>query len=145
MIRSLFLVLLLACCLPACAGFMAAHDVDFENADRFFNEKKYSDAITAYDKIANDSPRSKRGARALYDIAFTRAFYDNPHKDYAQALQDFDEFLRVYPNDKKARDAQNWRHLIRMVLELKKENEHLLQSIDELKKIDIRHEERRRK
>jgi outer membrane protein assembly factor BamD (BamD/ComL family) len=142
--RSLFLLLLLTCCLPACAGFLA-YDVDFENADRFFNEKKYSDAITAYDKIAKDSPRSERGSRALYDVAFTHAFYDNPHKDYAQALQEFDEFLRIYPNSERTRDAQNWRHVLRMVLELRKENEHLLQSINELKQIDIRHEERRRK
>lgn len=143
--RLFFLVLLLTCCLSACARFKADHDVDFENADRFFMEKKYSEAIAAYDKIAKDSPRSERGAQALYDAAFTHAFYDNPHKDYAVALQAFDEFLREYPNSEKASDAQNWRSILKMVQELKKENEHLTKSIEQLKNIDIRHEERRRK
>ena len=145
--RLLFLVLLLTCCFPACARYKADHtdhDVGFENADRLFQEKKYSDAIAAYDKIAKDSPRSERGARALYDVAFTHAFYDNPHKDYVLALQGFDEFLRVYPNSEKARDAQNWRSVLKMVQELKKENGHLTKSIEQLKRIDIRHEERRK-
>jgi outer membrane protein assembly factor BamD (BamD/ComL family) len=124
---------------------MADHDVDLENAGRFFREKKYSEAIAAYDKIAKDSPRSELGARALYDAAFTHAFYDNPHKDYVQALQGFEEFLREYPNSEKANDAQNWRSILKTVLELKKENEHLTKNIEELKRIDIRHEERRRK
>lgn len=143
--RLFFLVLLLACCLSACARYMADHDVDLENADGFFREKKYSEAIAAYDKIAKDSPRSELGARALYNAAFTRAFYDNPHKDYVLALQGFDEFLREYPDTEKANDAQNWRSILKMVLELKKENEHLIKNIEELKRIDIRHEERRRK
>jgi len=143
--RSLFLVLLLTCCLSACAKYMADHDVDFVNANRFFNEKKYSEAIAAYDKIAKDSPRSELGARALYDAAFTHAFYDNPYKDYTLALQKFDEFLHIYPNNEKARDAQNWRHILSTVLEFKKENEHLTRSIEQLKKIDIRHEEKRGK
>lgn len=144
--RRLFvLALLLMCCLSACARLKADHhDVDFENADRFFMEKKYSEAIAAYDKIAKDSPRSERGARAHYDAAFTHTLYDNPHKDYAQALQEFDDFLRIYPDNERALDAQNWRYILKMVQDLKKENGRLLQNINELKQIDIRHEERRK-
>ncbi len=142
--RLFFLLLLLTCCLSACAS-LKADDVDFKNADRFFREKNYHEAIAVYDKISKDSPRSERGARALYDAAFTHAFYDNPHKDYVEALQGFDEFLRAYPKNEKASDAQNWRSILKMVLELKKENEHLATSIEQLKKIDIRHEEQRRK
>jgi outer membrane protein assembly factor BamD (BamD/ComL family) len=144
-VRRLFvLVLLLMCCLSACVRYRADHDVDLENADRFFREKKYNEAIAAYDKIAKGSPHSELGARALYDAAFTYAFYDNPQKDYAQALQGFDDFLRVYPNSERAIDAQNWRSLLKTMLELKKENEHLTNSIKQLKNIDIRHEERRK-
>jgi outer membrane protein assembly factor BamD (BamD/ComL family) len=142
--RLFFFMLLLTCCFSACARYKADHDVDLENADRFFREKKYPEAIVSYDRIAKDSPRSERGAQALYDVAFTHAFYDNPHKDYMLALQGFDEFLRVYPNDDRASEARNWRSILKIVLELKKENEHLAKSIEELKRIDIRHEERRK-
>ena len=143
--RRLFvLVLLLMCCLSACARFKADHDVDFENADRFFMEKKYSEAATAYDQIARGAQGSERGARALFAVASLYAFYDNPHKDYARALQEFDDFLRIYPDNERALDAKNWRYILMMVLDLKKENGRLLQSINELKQIDIRHEERRK-
>lgn len=143
--RLFFLVLLLTCCFSACAMYKADHDIDMENADSFFREKKYPEAIAAYDRIAKDSPRSERGALALYDAALTYAFYDNPHKDYVLALQGFKEFLRVYPNNERASEARNWHSVLKMVQELKKENEHLAKSIEELKRIDIRHEERRRK
>ena len=93
--RLSLLVLLLTCCLPACASYTADHDDGLKNADRFLNEKKYSEAIIAYVKIAKESPGSERGARALYGAAVTRVFYGNPRKDYAQALQEFDEFLRL--------------------------------------------------
>jgi len=82
--RLFFLLLLLTCWLSACISYS---DGDLKKADRFLNEKKYSEAIIAYDKIAKESIGSKRGALALYDAAFTYAFYDNPQKDYAQALQ----------------------------------------------------------
>jgi len=142
--RFFFLVLLLTCCCSACARYNAGHDGDLENADRFFRERKYPEAIAAYNKIAKDSSRSELGARALYGAAFTHAYYDNPRSDYALALQGFDEFMRAYPNNERASEAQNWRSVLKIMLELKKENEHLTKSIEQLKRIDIRHEERRR-
>lgn len=146
-----FLVLLLVSvfCLTGCARFKGGQDVgrdvEFENADRFAKEKRYSEAIAVYSNIAKESPDSERGANALFASASARAFYDNPHKDYTLALQEFNEFLQLYPSSEKAREAQNWRYFLKMMLELKKENEHLTKSIEELKRIDIRHEERRRK
>jgi outer membrane protein assembly factor BamD (BamD/ComL family) len=142
-VKRLFFLLVMTA-LPACAGMMVGHDDALERADRLFQEKKYSDAVAVYDEVARQNPGSKQGARALYSAAAALSFYDNPHKDYAEALQDFDTFLLMYPDDEKAPDAQNWRYVLKTVLELRKENGKLLQSIDELKQIDIRHEERRK-
>jgi len=142
--RFSFLMLFVTCCLPACAGYIAGHDSGLANADKLFDERKYSEAVIVYDKIAKESPGTERGARALYGAAVTRVFYGSSYKDYTQALQEFDEFLRVYPKSEKAREAQNWRRVLKTVLELKKENERLTRSIDQLKKIDIRHEEQRK-
>ena len=158
--KFFFILLLSACCLGGCAsiqeriqgGHQGGHgqdaelqDAEFDNADGFIREKRYNEVIAAYNKIAQESMGSERGERALYDSAFTHALYDNPHKDYMLALQGFEEFLREYPNSDKASDAQSWRSILKMVQELKKENEHLAKSIEEIKRIDIRHEERRRK
>ncbi len=144
--RKFFVLLLLSTCLlSACTGILGRRDVEFENAGRFIKEKRYGEAVATYSKIARESPASERGASALFACASVRAFYDNPQKDYALALQGFDEFLRLYPNHDRALDAQNWRSVLKMLLELKKENEHLATSIEQLKQLDIRHEERRRK
>jgi outer membrane protein assembly factor BamD (BamD/ComL family) len=151
-VRKFFFILLLsACCLWGCASIQAriqgghGQDAAFDSAEGLIKEKRYNEAISAYNKIAQESVGSERGANALYASALVSVFYDNPQKDYALALQEFDEFLRLYPSNEKAREAQNWRYIIKMALELKKENEHLTNSIEELKRIDIRHEERRRK
>lgn len=143
--RRLAITLLLGVSLAACVKYEAARDTELSNADRFFREKKYGEAITAYDAIAREAPGSDRGAKALYAAATAHAYYDNPQKDYARALQEFDEFLRSYPDNEKAADARSWQFILKMMLEMKKENERLLQNIEALKRIDIRHEERRRK
>ncbi len=145
--KLLVLVLLTACALTGCARLTGvqsvAVDEEFRDADGLVKEKRYNEAIVVYTKIAQESAGSQRGANALFASASAHAFYNNPQKDYALALQQFDEFLRAYPNDEKANEARNWRYLIKMLLELKKENEHLNKSIEELKRIDIRHEEQR--
>lgn len=142
--RSFFLLLLLMFCLSSCARIRVWQDAEFRNADKLLNEKRYGEAVGAFSKIAKESAGTARGANALFSSASVRVFFDNPDKDYALSLQEFDEFLRLYPNDERAGDAQNWRHIVKTVLELKKENERLSKNIDQLKRIDIRHEERRR-
>ena len=48
-------------------------------------------------------------------------------------------------DNRRADEARTWISVLRTVQELKKQNEHLNESIEELKQLDIRHEERRRK
>jgi tetratricopeptide (TPR) repeat protein len=144
-IRFWMALVILAGLLSGCAGFRPLYDSDFADADRLFREKKYPEAAACYQKIAKESSSSGRGADALFAEASVRAFYDNPHRDYALALQQFEEFLKRYPSDGRAREAQNWRAVLRVLVEQRKENERLTQSIEQLKKIDIRHEEKRRK
>ena len=143
--RRFFIILLLSVfCLSGCARLTGVQDAELQGADKFFKKKQYSEALEAYNKIAEESAGTERGANALFAAASAQAFYDNPQKDYALALQEFEEFLRLYPNNEKARDAKNWRYFLKMLIELKKENENLATSIEQLKRIDIRHEERRK-
>ncbi len=144
--RTLVLLLTLASVLGGCAGMRGfGFNSELDKADRLAGEKRYGDALTIYTRIAKESAGSDRGATALFSAASTRTFFDNPHKDYALALQDFEEFLHRYPRNERAREARNWRSVLRVMIELKTENERLTQNIEQLKKIDIRHEERRRK
>jgi outer membrane protein assembly factor BamD (BamD/ComL family) len=148
------MVLLLASIsLSGCARIIGQQDTEFYRADSFLKEKKYSEAITAYRSIAKgESAKTERAANAQFALASALAYYDNPERDYTLALQEFDEFLKLYPDDEKAHEARQWRSLLKLIIELKKENdllnkniEHLNKSIEQLKQLDIRHEERRRK
>jgi outer membrane protein assembly factor BamD (BamD/ComL family) len=107
-------------------------------------EKKYPEAVSSYDKIAKKSAGTELGAEALFSAAQLRAWYDNPSRDLSGALQRFDEFLKHYPEHEKAREAQNWRYYIKTVLDLRRDNEQLTRNIEQLKNVDIRHEERRK-
>ncbi len=156
--RVCLLWLLLIGVLSACTHAVVGRDVEMENANRLLAEKDYRAAIAAYDKIANASPESVRGATALFTAALARAAYDNPTKDYALALRTFEEFLRRYPSDERALDARNWRYHLKALLEMRKkndrlatsleqlreDNERLATSIQQLKQLDIRNEQRRK-
>lgn len=147
-VSVLIVVLLLSGCVtapptppPAATG----PESDYQSAADFVKEKKYSKAIAAYHKIAASSPQSPLAADSLFEVAYLQAFYDNPQKDYAQALEGFDEFLKRFPNHSKAGEAKNWYMILKTIVDTKKENERLRESIEELNKLDVRHEEQRRK
>jgi TolA-binding protein len=146
-----FLLLIGLIALPGCfvpqapSKVVTGPETDYQNAELLVKEKKYREAIAAYRKIAADSPPSSKAADSLFEAAYLQAFHDNPAKDYGQALLGFNEFLWRYPDHAKAPDAENWRAVLKLVLDTKKENDRLNKSIEQLKNLDIRHEERRRK
>ncbi len=124
---------------------LAGPESDMQKAVSLEQDKKYAAALAVYREIVTDYPKSPVAADALFAIARLDAFYDNPQKDYAQALVEFSEFEKLYPNHEKSREAQNWQVILKSILDLKKENNRLRKSIEELENVDIRHEEKRRK
>ena len=118
---------------------------EVQTAEGLFKAKKYDEAISVYRKVlaASPAPSSEDAANASFGLAYTLAFYDNPQRNYSQALQEFDEFLKQYPDNARSREAQNWRSVLKIIVDVRKENERLSQSIEQLKRLDIRHEERR--
>ena len=108
-------------------------------------EKRFKEAAAACNKIMTDAPDSPLAADALFELALINAHHDNPQRDYAQAIRTFVEFLKRNPDNRRADEARTWISVLRTVQELKKQNEHLNASIEELKQLDIRHEKKRRK
>ena len=117
----------------------------FQDAAVSVKEKRFKEAAAACNRIMADAPDSPLAADALFELALINAYHDNPQRDYAQATRTFSEFLKRYPNNRRADEAQTWISVLRTIQELKKQNERLNESIEELKQLDIRHEERRRK
>jgi outer membrane protein assembly factor BamD (BamD/ComL family) len=141
------LVLIAVILLSGCATMPVAigPTSDYQNAAALAEKDKYPEAIAAYLKLADDTPHAPMAADSLFEASYLQAFYGNPQKDYAQALAGFEEFLKRFPKHAKAREAKNWRMVLKTIMDAKKENERLRKSIEELNKLDIRHEERRSK
>lgn len=143
--RSVF-ILIVVLLLSGCVTMVpTGPEADYQNAAVLAKDKKYSEAIEAFRAIADGKPRSPFAADSLFEAAYLQAFYDNPQKDYTQALAWFEEFLKRFPKHDKSREAKNFRAMLKVIADTKKDNEQLRESIEELNKLDIRHEERRRK
>ena len=121
----------------ACA-FLTAPGRQLREADFFFRENKYHDAVARYRTVIRDNPDSSWAADAQFRLAAALAHYDNPQRDYSQALREFEEFLRLYPEHAKVNEAQNW-------LQVLKTLDHLNKNIEQLKRLDIKHEEKRKR
>ncbi len=107
-------------------------------ADKLASEKKYTEAVSAYMAIIKNNSDPDISAEARFRLAYTLVAYDNPQADYPKALQEFEEFLRLYPTHEKAEEAKTWRQALKTI-------ERLSKNIEELNRLDIRHEEKRKR
>ena len=142
--RSVRLLLLFLTLAVAGCGLVTQAGRDLANADALFEKGKYAEALDLYRKTLSLPHSAGRDAEARFAIASTLAFYDNPQKNYVQALEAFEEFLKRHPNHEKAAEALNWKHALKTLVEETRECEHLKKNIEQLKRLDIRHEEKRK-
>jgi TolA-binding protein len=145
-VRNFFFILfaVLISGMSGCAGMQRIPDTTLRQAESLEQKKKFKEAAELYEKVAARDAGTDLGATALFSAGRVRSLQESPQKEYQRALQDFDEFVKTYPNSNRVGDALAWRALLRTILELKRENERLSTSIEELKRVDIQHEERRR-
>lgn len=139
----LFVILWMSGCATMGAPTGSAKDLD--DAALLAREKKYQEAAEVYKKIQMESPQTPFADEAVFETALLPAFPDNPRKDYAQAIRLLENFIKQHPDNRRAQEARGWVALLKMMQDLKKENERLKMNIEQLKQLDIRHEERRRK
>jgi TolA-binding protein len=93
--------------------------------------------------VLQQHPNTEWAPEAKFGIALVCVSADNPQRDYAAAIKEFDEFLSLYPSDKRASEAKNWRQILKVLLETKKDNDRLNKNIEKLKQLDVRQEEKR--
>jgi outer membrane protein assembly factor BamD (BamD/ComL family) len=143
LVRILILLQVISC-LAGCAVFAKKPDPGQTSANLLFRQKKYAEALEGYRKLLSLPHDPERDASARYSIALILAYYDNPQKNYSQALEAFEEFLRLYPDHEKAAEALNWKNTLKALQEENRESDHLKKNIEQLKRLDIRHEEKRK-
>jgi outer membrane protein assembly factor BamD (BamD/ComL family) len=135
--HCLYVLVLLAFIAGGCAGLLtdgreesSAPAIKDAAAKKLLQEHNYPESIAAFQQIVDEYPNSDWAANSIYAIALAYVSAENTHKDYAQALIRFDEFLYKYPQHERAADARNWRQAIKVIIDAKKENERLLKNIE---------------
>lgn len=121
------------------AGEMRLHRVELSLKD-----KKYPNALAELKLIRSEYPGSPEAAYAHFETALIHAMPDNPELNFGEAIIEFESFRKLFPDDKRSRDAEAWISALTANMELKKENDKLNKNIEQLKRLDIRHEERRK-
>ncbi|OGF45531.1 MAG: hypothetical protein A2452_10195 [Candidatus Firestonebacteria bacterium RIFOXYC2_FULL_39_67] len=73
----------------------------YEIADSLFNQKKYTEALSLYEKYANDNSEDVLAPEALYrsGLCYYRLEY------YSNAIKSWENLVEKYKNDKKAPEA----------------------------------------
>jgi outer membrane protein assembly factor BamD (BamD/ComL family) len=112
-------------------------------AQKLAQGAKFTDALSAYRLILQEHPGTEWAPDAKYGIALVYASADNPQRDYAAAAAEFDQFLSLYPSDKRAAEAKSWRQALKALVDTKKDNDRLNKNIEKLKQLDVRQEEKR--
>lgn len=125
------------------SGNEAASD-KVEAAQKLLQENKYANAIVEFRKVIQEHPNTNWAAKAKYGIALVYVSANNPKKDYSLAVAEFDEFLAQYPQDDRIPEARSWRHALKVLLNMKKDNDRLTKNIEQLKQLDVQQEEKRR-
>ncbi len=113
------------------------------DARKLMQENKFTEAIALYRRMLQEHPNAESAPEAKYFIALAYASADNPRRDYAVALTEFDEFLAQHPSDRRVPEAKSWRQALKVLVEAKKDNERLNKNIERLKQLDVRQEEKR--
>jgi outer membrane protein assembly factor BamD (BamD/ComL family) len=133
-VHRFVLVLASLLALSGCAAMMST---DIDKAESLYQQKKYSEALKSYRQVAAHSLSSGQRAEARYSMALIQASPDNPQKNYAQAIESFEEFIKLYPDHEKASEALTWKNTLKLLLDEKRECEQLKKNIEQLKKLDI--------
>jgi outer membrane protein assembly factor BamD (BamD/ComL family) len=123
----------------------ARHAVQTKLADaqKLAQGSKYAEAVSAYRLILQEHPGTEWAPEAKYGIALAYVSADNPQRDYSAAIVEFNEFLSLYPSDKRTAEAKSWRQTLKALLDTKKDNDRLYKNIEKLKQLDVRQEEKR--
>lgn len=108
-----------------------------------FQQGKFSEAIVQYRKLTRNKDKSV-AETAQYQLAYTFAYYKNMGRDYQEALNEFQLFLKKYPESSLKEEAANWVSLLNQAVMKQSENELLRDNIKRLVDIDIEGEQKQR-
>ena len=115
----------------------------FMDAQKLAQRSRYAEAIATYRLALQEHPKTEWAPEAKYGIALAYVAADNQQRDYAIAAVEFEEFLAQHPTDRRAAEAKSWLQAIKVILDMKKENDRIRKNIEQLKQLDMIQEQKR--
>jgi TolA-binding protein len=135
--------------LVGCAAFKDASSMigvsPLTRAQAFFDQGKYQEAIRVYRQIVDDDPSNRLAAEAQFRIGYTDSYFQNPKPDYAASVKEFQQVLDRFPKSQWADEAKNWIAILSQLIHQRAENQRLQKDLQQLMKLDIESEKRRRR
>lgn len=113
-------------------------------AQSLFSQGKYQEALQVYRQIVHDHPSSSLAAEAQFRIGYTLSYFQNPQQDHGEALKEFQQVLNQFPKSKWVDEAKNRIAALSQLLNQRAENQRLQQDLQQLMKLDIESEKRRK-
>jgi tetratricopeptide (TPR) repeat protein len=75
---------------------------------QLLTQRKYDDALEAYQKVLSLSSHKPPEDEALFDMGLAYAHFGNPKKDYKKSIDFFLQVLNDYPKSRLAVQARIW-------------------------------------
>lgn len=115
-----YALIILILMLPGCASRMQSITAgsagrQAQEAGRLMRAGDYTEARTAWQRIAKERSGAPAGEQAAYEAVLVLVHPRNPAKDYRQASGEFEAFLRTYPSGAHAGDAEAWLGVLGML------------------------------
>jgi hypothetical protein len=110
--------------------------------------EKMSDEVARLEETADKHTDPTVRVKAQLQLAKLYSSHKNPRPNYQRALKRLEMYLSFDPTQGETDEMQNWlallRELVRERDELRKENRELKDTVEELKNLDIKMEEKRK-
>ena len=104
----------------------------------------YTGAIKAYRSVVETYPQDSLAAEAQFGLAYILLYFENPKRDYDEALKEFQRFTERYTISPRLREAKNWISFLNQLNDQAVENERLKSDLQRLLDIDIESEKKRK-
>lgn len=118
----------------------------------------FTSEIARMEAVAKEDPDLSKRTQAHRRLAVLYSHYKNPAPNYLKALKELEAYISLDPEQGKKDDIQNFLSLLKRIETLTKENQKakddyrktrdenqkLKETIENLKRLDVQHEKRKR-
>lgn len=90
------------------------------HGQKYLSTGNFQEAVKEYRKVLSDPENKRLADEALFGMGLLYSHYENPEKDYREALRYFETLIRDYPKSPLVVQAKIWQSVLNVIEEAKK-------------------------